>query len=181
MFRQKDEAWLEYRHPNGRWEVLVEAHDLIALLDELRMRRKSRTRAGGQFKMSPVTRKLIAMKVGDVIEVPPMTQGALTTCRQTARAHLNKPEAVWRGTTLETGHIRIERVADGSPLHRDYRNPAVIELASLEVAGVVILKTLRGKMHNAIKVQARKLMDNPTANWRCENLANGDVRARRTR
>lgn len=182
MFRPvAGQKWLEYRHENGRWEPLIEVHDLICMLDELRMRRRSRDRAAGQFKVGPITRALMAMKVGDVIELQPMTQGALTTCRQTARVRLEQPDAVWWSRKLESGLIRVERKANGSPLHRDYRNPAVEVMAAMEVDDSVVIRTLKGKMHNAIKVQAKKLMNNPQADWRCENLNSGDVRVRRTK
>jgi hypothetical protein len=182
LFRQMEgDRWLEYRYLNGRWEPLVEAHDLICLLDELRMRRRSRTRAKGQAKIGPITRQLIGMKVGDVIFIEPVPQGKLTTYRQTARHRMERPNAVWRSSTQPDGTMRVERVPDGSSYHRDYSNPAIHVLADLKVGESAVVTTLRGKMHNELKIHARKRMGEPLANWRCENLVSGNVRVRRTR
>jgi hypothetical protein len=172
-------VWLGV-HKAGSWLPLIEGHDLSCLLDELRMRRNSKSRMGkGRWKMSPVTKKLIHMEVWDVIEVGPMTNGALTTCRQTARKHLDQPDAVWHSKVLKGGVRRIERVPNGSPIHADWTNPAVRQLADLDVGEKATIKSLRGKMYHGIKVQARLLMNDPAANWWCENLANGDVRVTR--
>jgi hypothetical protein len=177
---RKEQKWIGVMRPIGGFEPLVQANDISALLDELRMRRSAKSRVGkSQWKISPVTKKLIKMEVWDVIEVGPMTSGALTTCRQTARRHMGNVDAVWHSKTLKSGKRWIERVPDGSPIHADWANPAVRQLADLEVGEKAILRSLKGKMHNGIKVQARLLMGKPDANWWCENLADGSVRVRR--
>jgi hypothetical protein len=164
----------------GHFIPMFMANELSAILDELRMRRNLKSRMGQHhWQMSPVTKQLIKMDVWDVIEVGPMTVGALTTCRQTARRHMNNPKAVWHSKTLKNGNRWIERVPDGSPIHADWTNPAVRQLADMEVGDRAVIKTLKGKMYNGIKVQARLLMGKPDANWWCENLADGSVRVRR--
>ena len=168
-------SWGEQRHLIG-----VDLRDISCALDELKQRRHRDGKYGAK-PIGPITKALMEMAPGDVIEVHPMTDGALTTCRKTARKHLNEPQAVWHSVTLENGMRRITRMPPGTPVHADYSNPAVYLLADMAVGDVLMLKTLQGKMHNQIKVKARRVMNDPAANWRCENLTSGNVRCRRVR
>lgn len=175
--RQKGPVWVEVEGV-----PVVPGHDLICLLDELRMRRGSASRTGkSQFRIGHTTSVLMAMKIGESVEVEPITKGAMTCARRTARKHMGNPYAVWWTQTQEDGLVRVTRAPDGSPPHAKYHNPAVYELAAMRLGETRILTTLKGKMHNGIKVHARKVMDDAGAQWRCLNLANGDVRCERTR
>lgn len=162
--------------------VTVDARELSPLLDELRRRRQAPGQHGG-FKESETTRKLMAMAVGDVIELPPITQGALTTLRTTARKRLDNPDARWHATTLPTGYVRVERRPDGSP--HEYgkpKSPAVAILAAMNLNARVTLKPGEfpaSGLHVGLKAQARKAMGYPRANWRAEKLKNGGLRVRR--
>jgi hypothetical protein len=155
---------------------VVEGHDLIALLDELRRRRQQAGRKGA-FKYGKVTQALMAMKVGDVIILPPTTQSALTTSRATARKALGIPDARWHCEAQPGGHVRCERRPDGSDhIYGRPRNPAIAALAAMRVGEKIVFD---GKMYAALKIQARKEMGSPAAQWRSENLANGKTRATR--
>ena len=133
------------------------------------------------FEMGHTTRVLMAMQVGESVEIEPITNGALTSARRTARKHMGNADAVWHAQTLDNGLIRLTRQPDGTPRHAKYHNPAVYKLAAMEVGQVETVTTLKGKIHNAIKIHARKIMDNSEAQWRCTNLASGAVRCERVR
>lgn len=177
--RRIDKPWI-YVESKQKYIPIIQGHDLICLLDELRMRRSVHSRTGhSQFKLGKTAKILIAMKVGETVELEPITKGALTTARTTARKHLGVPDAAWWSRTTSDGLVAVTRAPDGSPPHAKYHNAAVYELAVMKVDETRILTTLVGKMHNAIKIHARRIMDNSEANWQCQNLANGDVRCKR--
>lgn len=174
--RQKEgPQWLEI---NG--VTVCDGHDLICLLDELR-RRRSTTGHVGKFQLGHTAQILISMKEGDEVEIEPTTQGALTAARRTARKHLENPHAIWRSYLLESGRQKIVRAPDGSPVNEPRHNPAVHVMAKMRVGETVVLETLKGKMHNGIKVVARRISKNPQANWRCTNLSNGKIKCVRIR
>lgn len=162
--------------------VTVDARELAPLLDELRRRRQAPGQHGG-FKESETTRALMAMAVGDVIDLPPITQGALTTLRATARKRLENPDARWHGETLPSGYVRVTRKPDGSK--HEYglpKSPAVALIAAMNLNGRITIP--KGQfpasgLHAGIKAQARLAMNYPPANWRTEKLHNGNLRVRR--
>lgn len=159
--------------------VTVNARDVAPLLDELRRRRQGGAKGG--FKESPKTRQLMAMAVGDVVEFPPMTQGALTTLRTTARKKLENPDARWHGETLPSGYIRVTRLEDGAE-RPEKRSPAVELIAAMNLNGRISIpkdQVPASGLHAGIKAQARRLMKYPPANWRSERLKNGNLRVRR--
>lgn len=162
--------------------VTVDARDLAPLLDELRRRRQEPGQRGG-FAVGETTRKLMAMAVGDTIELPPITNGALTTCRTTARKRMENPDARWHAETQESGYVKVTREPDGSA-HKfgKPRSPAVAILAAMNLnARVTIPKGdfPASGIHAGIKAQARQAMNYPRANWRTEKLKNGSLRVRR--
>lgn len=165
--------WLEYRGAS-----VVEGHDLIALLDELRQRRRRGTDPdSGAFPIGETTAKLIAMNVGDVITLPATTNGALTNARKTARKHLNAPDARWHAMAQPDGTVRVERRPDGSAHEFGLpRNPIVDQLAAMNVNGRITVTT---RLTNNFKILARRKMNQPEAQWRTEALANGKFRVRR--
>lgn len=173
LVRQREgPQWLDYKG-----QAVIEGHDLIAMLDELRQRRREGGKAG-TFNRSPTTRALMAMAVGDVITLPPITNGALTTNRATARKAMNAPDARWHAMTQPDGTVRVERRPDGSP--HEYglpRNPVIDQLAGMNVNGRI---TIGIPLTNKFKVLARQKLNKPDAQWRTMKLANGKVRVIRT-
>ena len=158
--------------------TLCQAEDLRALLDEVSRRRQSDGKMGS-FQLGKTASLLMGMKVGDEVEIEPITQGALTTARRTARKRMDNPEAVWRSYLQDNGLQRIVRAPDGAPVYDKRHNPAADIMAKMKVGQTVILTTVKNRMHNGLKVLARRKMDKAEANWRCTNLANGDVRCTR--
>lgn len=162
-------------------EMTIDVRAVSNALFELKQRRKE-AGAKGANKLSHITVALMSLKVGESFECAPITNSALTTLRNTARKKLGIPDARWHKETLEDGICKITRMPDGTPhLYGKSKNPAIDVMANMAVGETVILKTIIGKMHNQIKVLARKKMDYAEANWKCENLANGDVRCTRIR
>lgn len=157
--------------------VYIDGQELSKILFELKERRR---KAGGP-QLGFNTKRFIEMKIGEVIEMPPMTQGTISNIRKTARNHLNDPKAQWHTRTMDNGNIRVERVPNGTrPVYGRQRNPAVSQLALMLIGETTILASVnKNKMYNGLKVQARIEMDYPRANWRCENLANGNLRVKR--
>ena len=156
------------------------AADLRAILDEVRRRRANDGRMG-TYSLGKTAKVLMAMHVGESVEMEPVTQGALTSARRTARRRMENPDAVWHSRTQPNGLMRVTRMPDGTPTHDKNHNPAIFTMAAMAVGETVTLTTLKSKMHNGIKIRARRLMDNTEANWTCINLANGHVRCTRTR
>lgn len=161
--------------PPKRAMIYVDGQTLLYVLDELRQRRNKPKQA----KLGANTLALMAMAVGDVIELDPVTQSSLTTSRQSARKQLGIPDARWHAETLASGKVRVERMPDGSPhIFGRTRNPVIDQMAALHVGRSLKFK---GPMYAALKIKAREKMKNPEANWRCENLVNGKVRVTRTK
>lgn len=162
--------------------VQVDARHLSPLLDELRQRRRRGTDPkSGAFPVGHTTRVLMAMKVGEAVDLPPITQGALTTCRTTARKHMGIPDARWHAETQPDGYVKVVRLPDGAAqIYGKPRNPAVAVLAAMPVDGRVILD-LKGHLPAAMKHQARLAMDKAYPQWKTERLANGKLRVDRIR
>lgn len=177
-FRKTPGAWV-YDH---RGQAICDAHDVIAALDELRMRRATKTRVNkGAFPQGKTSQILASMKVGEKVEIEARTMGALTSARGTARKMIGDPYAVWQSRILTSGLQEITRMPSGTPANAKHHNPAVFLMAKMNVGDVVVLDSLKGKMHNGIKIQARRIMDSAEANWRCSNLKSGHVRCRRVK
>lgn len=172
--RKRGKLWIDLEG-----SPVMEAHDLICLFDEIRQRRKFGRRTRNTFKRHAITVRLTRMIVGDSFVIEKVSQHRMTTYRSSARKILMNPDAVWRTTSLDGGMMKVERVPNGSSPHRDYSNPAAEILSRLNVGDKAILTTLKGKMHDQLKIKARQLAGDLTMNWRCENLANGNVRATR--
>lgn len=155
----------------------IDCRELSCIVDELR-RRRQRGGQKGAFQYGETTKALMAMKVGDVIMLPPTTQSALTTCRKTARKALDAPEARWHCQEQPDGQVRVERMEDGSQhLFGRPRNPAIAAMANMRVGETI---TIKGMMYNALRIRARSDLRNPNAKWKSETLANGSTRVTRT-
>lgn len=158
--------------------VTVDARIVSPLLDELRKRRRHHFKKGGNI--SPISKAMAEMRVGGVLMIDPVSHGAMTTYRKTARNIMDNPQAAWHTKAMPDGKIRIKRMADGTNPHADYSNPVIGVLSRMEVGDVVRIEMV-GKMYSTIKVRARQKMGNAEAQWRCENLANGSIRVTRKR
>lgn len=164
-------VWLEY---NG--EALIDGHDLLALLDELLKRRINRRGNGSQ--LAQITETLMAMNVGDSIEIMPVATSSMRTYRRTARARMGNPNAVWHGVTLKSGKYRLTRVPDGTNRYYSRRSPYITELAGMEIGHSTILP-ITFRQVQALKAPARAEMNYPGANWSYQTLVNGRLRVRR--
>lgn len=170
----RDQQWVSVNEV-----VLCRGEDLSSLLDELRRRRQSNGQKGS-FKLGPTAKLLINMKVGETVEIPPVTEGALTTARKTARRVMNNPEAVWHSYVQPNGLQRVTRAPDGSPAYQRNHNPAVAQMAAMRIGQTITLTTVKGRMYTGLKALARRKLDKADAQWACVNLANGDIRCTRT-
>lgn len=168
-------------------DPIVEAHDISCLLDELRCRRGTAKRTANgtsQFQLGTTSKMLAQMKVGEQIEVMPMARSKLTSARATARKILDIPLAVWRCETLPNGKMLITRHPDGSSPHEPRTNHIVLGLTKMRIGEVRTFRpkkgmSKKGHMTHGMKIRARKLMNDLTANWKTERLINGDIRCKR--
>jgi hypothetical protein len=177
---KNDSRRLARGNSTGPIWVTVDARVLSPLLDEIRRRRSKG--AHGAFPIGNTAKVLMAMKVGETIDYPPVTQGALYSARTTARKHLGIPDARWHAETQPDGLTKITRLPDGAAqIYGKPRNPAIKEIANMRVGETKVLTTLPRKIYHGIIVQARLMMDNAEAKWRFTNLANGHVKAERVR
>lgn len=155
--------------------VSVDARYLSLALDELRRRR-----GGFQRSMrSPLTEALAAMAVGDEVVVGMVTRAKLNSNYRTARRIMGAPLAVWQRFPGPRGADTVRRLADGAAMIQPH-NPACDRMAKMFIGDTVTLTTIKGKMHNGIKARARQIAGKPFMQWKCENLASGNVRCLRT-
>lgn len=166
-------------------QCLVKVSEIARALDELRCRRASTKRTAGQYQVGPLAQMLMDMKVGDSVVVKPMARSRLTSARLTARKKLENKGGVWRSERRQSdGMMIITRMPDGISPHQPRTNPGVIELAKMSVGQTKIISfktgTKDGYLTNGMKIRARELMNNLTANWKTERLANGKLRCKRT-
>lgn len=135
-------------------------------------------------RISPLSKRLSQMIVGASIVYEGQSLQVIRQRFKTAQRLMGNPDARWRCESLPDGKVRIERLPDGSRYYRDpAKNPKVRELASLKVGETIVSKTLlttrgKGQMGSNTKVQARKLMNNPEADWTVKSY-NGKVRLTR--
>lgn len=162
--------------------VEVDARFLSPLLDELRQRRRARKTPLGT-NANPLSGQLAAMEVGEYIITQPVSHNNLTSLRRTARKRMMNGAAVWERETMENGMVRITRMPDGwSYNHKT--NPLTGVLADMRIGehkDVVCLATDVRAVHDNCKNAARRLMNNPEAQWRTKRIRPTLFRIRRTR
>jgi hypothetical protein len=162
--------------------VQVDARDLSPLLDELRIRRRQNGNTpSGKSNVGNTTQVMMLMKVGESVEVEPLTHGALTGLRRTARKRMDNPWAVWHRQTLPNGLVQLTRMPDGSPNAGRFTNPIIGILASMRVGehrDVPADNSGHG-YHHAQKIAAMKLMDISTAKWKSRRISTTKFRVTR--
>lgn len=162
--------------------VLVDARFLSPLLDELKQRRRARKTINGG-NANPLSAQLAAMEVGEYIITQPVSHNNLTSLRRTARKRMINPAAVWERETREDGMVRITRMPDGWSFNHK-TNPLTADLADMRVGehrDVICLATDVRAMHDNCKNAARRLMNDPQAQWRTKRIRPTLFRIRRTR
>lgn len=156
----------------------VNLREYSYVLDELRRRRGEI----GRCMHAPLTKWMIASQVGDTTVIPPKTNGAITTCRRSARRGLNNPDARWHAQTLRDGNIEIMRMDDGSDhIFGLPRSPIPGRLASMNPHGRLVIDYQGRRLPSTFKVSARDILGDSKANWRYTTLVNGSVLVVRTR
>lgn len=162
--------------------VYVDARYLSPLLDELRQRRRARKTPQGT-NINPLTEKLALMEVGEYIITDPVSHNNLTSLRRSARKRMINGAAVWERETLQDGRVRITRMPDGWSFNHK-TNPLTGVLAEMRIGehrDVECLATDVRAMHDNCKCAARRLMNDPQAQWRTKRIREKLFRIRRTR
>lgn len=162
--------------------VTVDARFLSPLLDELRQRRRARLTPTGT-NANPIGQRLATMEIGEYILTDPISHQNLTSLRRTARKRMVNGAAVWERETLPSGQVRITRMPDGWSFNHK-TNPLTGVLADMKVGGHVDVPceaTDVRALHDNCKNAARRLMDEPLAQWRTKRIRENLFRIRRTR
>lgn len=137
-------------------------------------------------RISPLSRRIAALAPGAGFEFSGQSLPVIRQRFKTARDLMGNPDARWRCESRPNGVVFIERLPDGSRYHREpTRNPKVRELISLKPGETVLSKTLKsvrgaGQMGGNTKVQARKALGDPNADWSVKQHGSG-VRLTRIR
>lgn len=130
-------------------------------------------------RLSPVTKKLLTLRVGQHIDVVAQPLQSIRQRFKTVANLTQNLKIVFRCETQKNGKVRITRQPDGERYSRDPRkNPKAAELASLKVGESIIAKTLKstrgvGQMGSNTKISARKILGNPYADWSVETTIKG--------
>lgn len=168
---------LTVRNPEAVVRAVVRTYKAVA--DELETKRTD-------GRISPLSRRIAALAIGQGFEFEGQSLAVIRQRFPTARQLMDPPNASarWRCESRPNGSVWIERLRDGSSYYRNpARNPKVRELASLRVGETIVSKTLlttrgAGQMGSNTKVQARKLLNEPKADWTVKSF-NGKVRLTR--
>lgn len=165
--------------------VQVDARYLSPLLDELRQRRRQTgAHPSGTSNISNTTNVMMLLKVGESVEVEPITHTALTSLRRTARKRMNNPYAVWHRKTLPSGLVQLTRMPDGTPAAAKYSNPVIPLLAGMRVGASFDWEVEREAQRGFRDHQAnaaRSLMCEPQAQWRARRVSSTRFRITRVK
>lgn len=162
--------------------VTIDARFLSPLLDELRQRRRARKTPSGT-NANPLGQQLAEMEIGEYIIVGPVSNNNLCDIRRTARKRMINGAAVWERRTLPDGMVRITRMPDGWSFNHK-TNPLTGILAEMRVGehkDITCEATDVRAMHDNCKTAARRLMNDPQAQWRSKRIRETLFRIRRTR
>lgn len=132
--------------------------ELMSVLHELRERRGGRNRPG------LLVMTMANMAIDDVRLVDPVDHSRLSKARRSARRIMQEDDAAWTATTRPDGLCEIRRIANGAPPPRRPQTGPQISLAAMAVGDVHEMSADR--LHHALKVRARGLMKQPSADWR---------------
>lgn len=162
--------------------TLVDARHLSPILDELRQRRRARKTPSGT-NANPLSAQLATMEVGEYIITSPISHNNLTSLRSTARRRMINSAAVWERRTLPDGRVRITRMPDGWSFNHK-TNPLTTLLSEMKIGehrDVECEAKDARAMHDNCKCAARRLMNDPSAQWRSKRIRETLFRIRRTR
>lgn len=162
--------------------ITVDARDIAAALAELKARRGAGRRPNYK-RVGPITEALMAMKVGDVVELQPIVKNTLHTFIRTVRKKLDNADIMFSTETLPSGKVRVTRLADGAaPIYGFSRSPTVATMAGMRVGQTLKMTKadLPSGMTTSFRQQARKMMGLPSAKWRADLKANGIYHVKRT-
>jgi hypothetical protein len=129
--------------------------------------------------ISHVSASLAEMAVGDTLVFKHVDASNLTRYFQTARRAMNAPDAKWTASTQPDRSVRVRRNPDGFSGRDPARNALAVELAGMAVGASQLCSSRRemvqgggGVWQNA-KRQARRILDDPSANWSIRTTSKG--------
>lgn len=133
--------------------------------------------------ISPETTVLTEMQMGETREFPPADPSVYRSRMKTARKLMENPAATWRVLRQSVGNaILIERLWDGDKTYKPRSQNIKIQLlVGMKVGESIITNLFRNKIESWYKNSARRELGIDNANWRCLNLANGNVKCERIR
>lgn len=134
-------------------------------------------------RVAQSTRAMAHMAVGDTLDIRAASRSCLRANMKTARRLMTNPKASWALHETDTGRIRVTRLADGSQPQRDpWSNLRAVQIARLHPQQSALCDAFPSVHALAMntKVAARRLLDNPEANWSARTTSKG-VRITRTR
>ncbi len=131
----------------------------------------ARQRAG------PLATAIAALKPGEWADFPEAAPQLFRNYFTTARKLLEEPDAAWlRRPQKGTGLVRITRLAPGERPAPDPRNnPAAVFLAAMNVgtAQTTQIFPTRQHMGSNVKTMARRILNDPAADWRARTTTKG--------
>lgn len=129
-------------------------------------------------RISQESRQMAGLEIGESVVVPAQTFQSIRNRMTTARKLMENDDAKWRCEATEGG-ITITRTVDGARWWRDpTRNEKAVELAAMAPGDKRIAKTIktlkgRGQMGTNTKIAARKILEDPAADWAAQTTAKG--------
>jgi hypothetical protein len=166
--------------------VMLPDHQVVRITDRFitAYRRAMMGKTGTRLKAT--TYDIMALAVGEEIEVEASCKANLHGQFKTIRRKLNEPDRKWRVEQVRPGVWRVERRPDGAwNLQKSaYRNPKAVFLAALTVGGAARTYPGLAKCHQILnchtKSKARTLTGDVTADWSGKTTSQG-VTIRRTK
>jgi hypothetical protein len=112
-------------------------------------------------------RRLMAMAVGEAQLLDGVSAPTAQRYAYSARRRLDNAQARWAVRTVERG-VTVERLPDG-PMHDPRRNALAAEIATLKVGDRMKSRVRRAKVSGSVGAAAiaaaRRILDNPKADW----------------
>ena len=139
---------------------------------------KERTTSG---RVSVVTRQLAAMEVGQVIRLRGASSSQTHAKMRSARLLMENPQAAWRTDSQSDGWLRVQRLPDGLKRTTAVTSHVTTTISKLPVNGSYLFDhmTKRSCFASGYKQVARRLMNDPHAQWSAKTTTKG-VRVTRT-
>jgi hypothetical protein len=127
-----------------------------------------------EHSMSPGTKALMAMAVGDEIDAEGLQPSAWRNRMSTARRLMANPAVRWLFVTLGPGNVVIRRLPDGTAPKRAL-GPRAQRLAAVGLweKRTFTRDEIGVRLDRSTKMAARKILDLPTAEWRSASTNKG--------